>query len=108
MSKSSKKITKTIGLVVFVDQLIEGWKGEGEFDCTVIRFVSTTAKKFGTCTVMSVNGTLVEDAIRRFQGKCAHFNINKCPIYTHRDATAKFNTNSRETDNSVGWDHLFM
>ncbi len=34
---------------------------------TVIRFVWVSAK-FGTCNVVSVNGTLVEDKIRRFKG----------------------------------------
>jgi hypothetical protein len=33
---------------------------------TVIRFVGASAK-FGTCTVVSVNGTLVEDKMRRFK-----------------------------------------
>ncbi len=58
--------------------------------------------KFGTCTVVSVNGTLVEDKMRRFKGECAHFIFNKCPIYTHDSANVKFSTNSQETDNSVG------
>jgi hypothetical protein len=30
-----------------------------------------------------VNGTLVEDKMRRFKGKCAHFSFNTCGIYTH-------------------------
>jgi hypothetical protein len=50
---------------------------------------------------MSVNGTLVEDKMRRFKGECAHFNFKKCPIYTHDDASNKFSTNSHETDYSV-------
>ena len=40
--------------------------GESEV-CTVIRFGRVSAK-FGTCTVVSVNGTLVEDIMRRFKG----------------------------------------
>ncbi len=67
---------------------------------TVIRFMWVSAK-FGTCTVVSVNGTLVENKMRRFKGECEHFSFNKCPIYTHDGASAKFNTNSHETDNSV-------
>ncbi len=51
---------------------------------------------------MGVNGTLVEDKMRRFKGECAHLSFNKCPIYTHGSASAKFSTNSHETDNSVG------
>ncbi len=39
--------------------------------------------------------------MRRFKGECAHFSFNKCPIYTHDGASAKFTTNSHETDNSV-------
>ncbi len=43
--------------------------------------------------------------MRRFKGECAHFNFNKCPIYTHDVAFAKISTNwgtnSHETDNSV-------
>ena len=45
---------------------------------------------------------LVEDKMRRFNGECEHFRFNKCPIYTHDGASAKFRTNSHETDNSVG------
>jgi hypothetical protein len=72
---------------------------------TVIRFrwVST---EFGTCIVVSVNGThvIVEDKMRRFKGECAQFSFNKCPIDTHDGASAKFSTNSHETDNSaVSW-----
>ncbi len=50
---------------------------------------------------MSVNGALVKDKMRGFKGECAHFSFKKCPIYTHDDASAKFGTNSQETDNSV-------
>ncbi len=51
---------------------------------------------------MIVTGTLVEDKIRRFKSECAYFTFNKYLIYTHDGASAKFNTNSQETDNSVG------
>ncbi len=67
---------------------------------TVIRFVSTNAK-FGTCTVVSVNGTLAEDKMRRFEGERADFSFKKCPIETHDCASAKFSTNSQETNNSA-------
>ncbi len=50
--------------------------------CTLIRFVSTSAK-FGIRTVVGVNETL----------ECAHFSFNKCPIKTFDDAIAKFSTN---------------
>ncbi len=53
---------------------------------------------------MSVNGTLVKDELRRFKGECAHFSFNKCPIYTYDGASAKYSTNSHETDNSVPMD----
>ncbi len=36
--------------------------------------------KFGTCTVVSVNWTLVEDKMSRFKGECELFSFNKCPI----------------------------
>ncbi len=29
---------------------------------------------------MSVNGTLVEDKVRRFKGECAQFSLNKCSV----------------------------
>ncbi len=64
-------------------------------------FCLETSAKFGTCTVVSVNGTLVEDKMLRFKDACAHFIFNKCAIYTHDGASAKFSTNSHETDNSV-------
>ncbi len=70
---------------------------------TVIRFLSVSAK-FGTCTVVSVNGTQVEDKMRRFKGECAQFSFNRCSVYTHDGASAKSSTNSQETDNS---DFLF-
>jgi hypothetical protein len=56
---------------------------------TVIRFFSASAK-FGTCTVENINGTLVEDKMRAFKGKCAHFSLNKGPFYTDESASAKF------------------
>ncbi len=67
---------------------------------TVIRFLWVSAK-YGTCTVVSVNGTQVEDKMRTFKGECAQFRVNRCPVYTHDVASAKFSTNSQETDNSV-------
>jgi hypothetical protein len=61
---------------------------------TVICFLWVSAK-FSTCTVVRVNGTLVEDKMRRFKGECEHFSFNKCVIYTHDGASAKFSTNSQ-------------
>jgi hypothetical protein len=49
---------------------------------TAIRFAWVSAL-FGTCTVVSVNGTPVEEKKR------AQFIFNKCPIYTHDGASAK-------------------
>jgi hypothetical protein len=66
---------------------------------TVIRFLYVSAQ-FGTCTVVSINGTLVEGKMLRFEGECAHFSFDMCLIYTHDGANAKFSTNSHETDNS--------
>ncbi len=50
---------------------------------------------------MSVNGSLVEDKMRRFKGECPHFSFNKYHIYTHDGASAKFSTNSHEMNNSA-------
>ncbi len=46
-------------------------------------------------------GHLLKIKMRRFKGECAHFSFNKCPINTQDDSSAKFSTNSHETDNSV-------
>jgi hypothetical protein len=62
---------------------------------TVICFVSTSAKCC-TSTVVSENGTLVEDKMRIFKGEYALFSFNKSPIDTQYSASAKFNTNSHE------------
>jgi hypothetical protein len=70
------------------------------FAYTVIRSVWISAK-FGTCTVVNVNGTLVEAKLCTFTFESTHFIFNKCPIYTHDDASAKFSTNSHVTDYSV-------
>jgi hypothetical protein len=67
---------------------------------TVIRFVWVSAK-FGTCTVVSVNGKLVEAKMCTFTRESTHFIFNKCPKYTHDGASAKFSTNSHETGELV-------
>jgi hypothetical protein len=76
-------------------------KRTGLNHCTVNRRFMWVSAKFGTCTVVSVIGTLVEDKMRWFKGEFAHFSCNKCPSYTLDGASAKFSTNSHETDNSV-------
>jgi hypothetical protein len=58
--------------------------------------------KFSTCNVVSVNLTLVIPKMFIFTLKSTHFIFNKCLIYTHDGASAKFNINSHETDYSVG------
>ncbi len=55
---------------------------------------------------MSVNGTLVEDKMRRFKGECGQYSFNKCLIYTHDGASATFSTNSHDMDNSVVRDEV--
>ncbi len=65
---------------------------------TISRFM-WVSDKFGTCTVVSVNRTLVEYKMRRFKDEFAHFSLNKCPIYTDDGASDKFSTDSHETDN---------
>jgi hypothetical protein len=39
--------------------------------------------------------------MRRFKGECAQFSFNKCLIYAHDGASAKFRTNLQEMDNSA-------
>jgi hypothetical protein len=63
----------------------------GQPTYTVIRFVSVSAK-FGTCTVVTANATLVKAKMCTFTLECRHFIFNKCPIYTHDDASAKSST----------------
>jgi hypothetical protein len=70
---------------------------------TVIRMVWVSAK-FGTCTVVSVNGTLVDDKMCTFTLESTHFIFSKFPICTHDGASAKFSTNSHETDYSARQD----
>ncbi len=41
---------------------------------------------------MSVNGTLVEAKMCIFTLESTHFSSNKCSIYTHHGANAKFST----------------
>jgi hypothetical protein len=69
----------------------------------VISFAGDSAK-FGTCTVVSVNGTLV------LKIKCVDSRVNvhilastsvPFSIYTYDGASAKFCTSSQETDNSL-------
>ena len=70
------------------------------FIYTVNRFVWVCVK-FGTCTVVGVNWTLVEAKMFTFTLESTHFIFKKCPIYTHDGASAKFRPNSQETDYSV-------
>jgi hypothetical protein len=51
---------------------------------------------------VSVHGTLLEAKMFTFTLESTHFIFNMCPIYTHDGASAKFSTNSHETDYSVG------
>ncbi len=50
---------------------------------------------------MSVNGALVEAEMCKLSLESTHFIFNKCPIYTHDGARAKFITSLDETDYSV-------
>jgi len=68
---------------------------------SVIPFVSIGAK-FGIYTVVGLNGTLVEAKLNIGTLECAYFSFNKCPVYNHDGANAKFGTNWEETDYSVG------
>jgi hypothetical protein len=46
--------------------------------------------KFGTCTILGLNGTLIEAQMFTFTLECTHFIFNKCPIQAHDGANAKF------------------
>jgi hypothetical protein len=50
---------------------------------------------------VSVNGSLVEAKLCIFTLESTHFIFNYCQIYTHDGASAKFSTNSQETDYSA-------
>ncbi len=50
---------------------------------------------------MSVNGILVEAKMCTLTLESTHFIFNMCLIYNNDDASAKFSTNSYETDYSV-------
>jgi hypothetical protein len=50
---------------------------------------------------VSVNGTPVEAKLCTFTLESTHFIFNLCHTYTHDGASAKFSTNSQETDYSV-------
>ncbi len=57
--------------------------------------------KFDTCTVVNVIRTLVKAKMCTFILESTHFIFNKCPIYTHDGASAKFSTASYDTYYSV-------
>ncbi len=61
---------------------------------TVIRLVLISAK-FGICTVVGLNGTVIEAKIGTWIGTlaCAYFSFNKCLIKTHDGSNVQFNTN---------------
>jgi hypothetical protein len=46
-------------------------------------------------------GTLIESKMCTFILESTHFMFNKCSIYTHDGANAKFSTNTHKTDYSV-------
>jgi hypothetical protein len=50
---------------------------------------------------VSLNGILVEAKMCTFTLESTHFIFNKCSIYNHDGASAKFSTNTHETDYSV-------
>ncbi len=58
--------------------------------------------KFGTCTVVGLNGTLFEATYNvHIHLEFPHFIFNKCPIYNHDGAIAKFSPCLDEPDCSV-------
>jgi hypothetical protein len=87
-----------IGLVVLIS--VQEYTAYIWLRHTLIRFVWVSAK-FVTCTVVSVNETLVKCKMCSFTPASPHFTFNKCPIYTHDGASANFSTNSYEADYSA-------
>jgi hypothetical protein len=75
------------------------WAAISSDASTVIRFLWVIAK-FVTCTVVSVNGTLVEVKMFTFTLESSHFIFSKCPICTQDGASVKFSINSQQTDYS--------
>ncbi len=41
---------------------------------------SQMTAKFGICTVVSLNGTLIEIKMFTFTLECTHFIFNECPV----------------------------
>ncbi len=66
---------------------------------TQTRFVSIGAK-FGICTVVDLNGILVETKILTFSVASAYYSFNMCPIETNSGANAKF-SKTREAKHVV-------
>jgi hypothetical protein len=65
------------------------------FPCAVIRFLCELELNLALAPIVSVNRTLVEAKLCTFTLECMLLIFNKCPIYTHDDASAKFSINSK-------------
>jgi hypothetical protein len=50
---------------------------------------------------VSGNGAIVEAKMCTLTLESTHFIFNKCPIYSHDGPSAKFSTNSHDTDYSA-------
>ncbi len=64
-------------------------------------FLTSLALLSVLCELVSVSGTIFEAKLCTFTLECTHVVFNKCPIYTHDGASAKFSTDSHEMDYSV-------
>ncbi len=65
-------------------------------------FLVRVSAKLGTCTVLSVNGTLVEAKMSTFTLELYAFRLQQVShLHSYDSASAKFRTNSHETDYSV-------
>ncbi len=69
--------------------------------CTLLSVSCQVDAKFGTCTVVGLNGTLVEAKMFTLTLECTHFFFNKCPIETHNGANATLRTSCEGTDYSA-------
>ncbi len=99
-SKKQKKIYDVGGKISLSSCTKLPANGVSGISRTVIRFVWVSAR-YGTCTVESVNWTLVAAKMCTFTLESTHFIFDKCPIYTHDGVSAKFSINSHETVYSV-------
>jgi hypothetical protein len=68
-------------------------------------FVKYLSSQFGICTVVGLNGTLVEEKCVDSRANVHIFAATSVPYIHYRRRSAKLGTNSHETDNSASSPH---